>query len=515
MAPELPPPTKLPRPWYRLHAVSWLVMALVTAAMGFWNVAGYYGYGFPYERPDTGQEYQDEAWLYGWPATYLHRSITRVPIDEGMGFADNTFNSARLDDLTWRLWNRVVYFQAGYLCLDAIAAVGIILACGAVAEAWRRRRKHVLQLYLSEIFLLVFLAAAALGVGRYLIVDAQSRELELSKIVDEKDTRGLFGQNRGAGEFRTCRALPECLWACLPGKAFKAGDRLTEFRQWNSTLSAENAEAISRHRQLRTARFFSVDFQPESLEKLAACPRLEQIQLRECRISNERLQALSSFPALRVLLFSSNDITSDTFRSISQISTLKEIRFTDSEFTTPKLEQFAALVNLRRLDLPFNAKTRDCKLDSIHQLQQLRDLRISGAKLTSGEVDSLARLANLRVLNLERCDFMNGEAAGRLIDSLPRLEELHIGVTDTPQSVLQAISRLEFLKELSLFGGIGDDDFRWITQVAALRTLSFGGKVSDAGLEQLTTLEDLESLRIFSATLTDKAVDSLVKMKGA
>jgi len=49
-----PPPKKPPRPWYRPHASTWVVMGLALAGMTFWNVAGYY--------EDPGPVAGDELW---------------------------------------------------------------------------------------------------------------------------------------------------------------------------------------------------------------------------------------------------------------------------------------------------------------------------------------------------------------------------------------------------------------------------------------------------------------------
>src|SRR5262245_57974869 len=54
------------RPWWRLHAVTWLVILLVVAAIAALNLGG---------ELRTSQPY----WEHGWPVAWSHRSTS---IDE-------------------------------------------------------------------------------------------------------------------------------------------------------------------------------------------------------------------------------------------------------------------------------------------------------------------------------------------------------------------------------------------------------------------------------------------------
>src|SRR5258708_25577932 len=85
------------------------------------------------------------VWVYGWPATYLEREVESTS-------RRRTALDARIDDsLTWRMWERASGFFVGSLLLDVFVGAGACLFFGWSFELWRRRRAHLLQVYLSAV----------------------------------------------------------------------------------------------------------------------------------------------------------------------------------------------------------------------------------------------------------------------------------------------------------------------------------------------------------------------------
>src|SRR5262245_28611781 len=104
-------PPKPPRPWYRPHASTCVVMVLAVAAMTFWNVAGNY--------EDSLRSYaRDHTCMHGWPVAYLKRDVYQQP---GPTFwpEPDWGNGVR-----WRRGPELLEFSLGALVLD--------LASGAV-----------------------------------------------------------------------------------------------------------------------------------------------------------------------------------------------------------------------------------------------------------------------------------------------------------------------------------------------------------------------------------------------
>src|SRR5438045_26355 len=123
------------RPWYRPHPSTYVVTVAAVIFFGFGNIAGYY------REPGESIYYRlDSVWVYGWPATYFERSI------------EFPHSRERVDDsLTWRLWERATNFFPAAFSLNLAVGGAAPLLLGAAFEVWRRRRAHLLQIYLSEL----------------------------------------------------------------------------------------------------------------------------------------------------------------------------------------------------------------------------------------------------------------------------------------------------------------------------------------------------------------------------
>ena len=477
-------------------------MAVVAAFMGFWNTAGYYRFQ-PFDADPR------ESWSYGWPATYLERTIR---YDLGPSYTVDQVD----DSLTWRLWERAVRFRSGFLGFNAAIALGICLVCGTAVEAWRRRRNHLLQIYLGELILLVLLVALGLGVGRYLVLDAAAKERGLNTITGpyRGDLEILYRQlpQRNTGTYRVAHGTPECIWSRLPGRSFKLGDRLVALHLSTTDFTAGDAATLG-HTGIQVADFEHVNFRPGGLEGLSSCPHLEQLNLYSCNIPAESLRAISGFERLRILELPASSIDKELVASICEVRSLEQISIDGDGYSGDELAQFAALPSLWRLELLFNSGRRTCRLDSLSKLQQLQDLHIRYTKLTSQEIDALAQLTDLQRLDLELCEFPSDRDAARLIDDLPWLEDLAISLPDSHSESIQSISRLEHLEELYLIRETSDDDLSVLARRITLKKLKCGGKISDTGLEKLASLDGLEHLSLTISSVTDKSVATLSRMK--
>jgi hypothetical protein len=98
-----PPPKKPPRPWYRLHASTWVVMVLALAAMTFWNAAGYY---YDPEQRSVGEE----LWTHGWPLTYLTSNVQARRQSRRWEWEPNW-----REGFAWRMDERIVQCGLGRL----------------------------------------------------------------------------------------------------------------------------------------------------------------------------------------------------------------------------------------------------------------------------------------------------------------------------------------------------------------------------------------------------------------
>jgi hypothetical protein len=79
---------------------------------------------------------------------------------------------------------------------------------------------------------------------------------------------------------------------------------------------------------------------------------------------------------------------------------------------------------------------------------------------------------------------------------------------------LEHLAAFPALRSLSLHRmGIGDEGLSHIGRLTSLRTLCLQEEISDAGLEQLTRLEHLESLFLHSPRITDEGLKPIARLR--
>ena len=200
----------------------------------------------------------------------------------------------------------------------------------------------------------------------------------------------------------------------------------------------------------------------------------------------------------------------------SPVRAIHELSINADVLTLEDVQLIAKLNGLEKLSF---TDCRDFSDDYTKELLPLKDsltsLKIGNSRITNDSAEILAEFQKLVELNLER-NASIGNAACRSLATLENLERLSLIYTGVGEPGLFQIRRLPNLQSLDIRGcmSIANDGMKNIARIKTLKSFQhYSGSVSDAGLEELTAAENVESLFLQDFRLSDAAGESLKKFK--
>ena len=216
--------------------------------------------------------------------------------------------------------------------------------------------------------------------------------------------------------------------------------------------------------------------------------------------------ALQKFPELRQMFVSGPKFTRGEveLRGLSKLETLAI--WTD-ECPGDSLECLKDTPRLINLKLMFETKG-DPGLEHLREVRRLVHLELSGPI----EEEELVHLASLR--ELETLDLSGAEVTDRGIALLPELRNLRSLRLNKSHVTSEGLGKLNMpkLESLDLRGcrRFRDEDAR-VLQRFPLRSLSLGPYITDAAVEHLLALKQLDFLFLNQTHLSDGALERLEK----
>lgn len=234
--------------------------------------------------------------------------------------------------------------------------------------------------------------------------------------------------------------------------------------------------------------------------QIAALPGLETLVLASPEVTDEGLAVLARAPHLRELDIWASKATG---QGLSKASGLRHLRLGGPMVNDESLHVLGTLASLRSLDVS-GEKITDAGLAYLGALSQLQELSLNGGAITG---DGLAHLKSLAA-SLKRLQISRSGA------NLPPLGDEAVG----------HLTQLKSLEHLSAFNAQFSD--AGLLKMAALRKLvslqlptqtyvrSMPNRVqyTDAGVEALSRLENLEELMLGSPAITDQGAAYLVRL---
>ena len=197
-----------PRPWYHLHASTYVVLLLTATVLFLLNVPGLRTADFgihPYEPwrdrlPEektkigaravkTKQIMTDDLLVHGWPTKWLVREARWYRTASGGWRATKI----------WSLRESLRHFYPASLGLNIFVSLVVVAAVALVFERWRRRRRHLWQQTIRDWLGFIALAGAAIAIGLKTARNYRDEQVALSTV--RRDAEGLlYGLREAQGQ---------------------------------------------------------------------------------------------------------------------------------------------------------------------------------------------------------------------------------------------------------------------------------------------------------------------------
>lgn len=368
-APTVPPP----RPWFRLHLCTLVVLFLVLAWMALINV--------PAEmRLERGTEtewpylFSYEEACHGWPLFYFchrrsHPSYWCFSDLNGLG------------DFNW--------FVVAINTFVAFAFAG--LAAGA-CEYWRRRSGHRLRFSLRTFLMGMGLIAVILA----LVARDLQRGFYQRRVLDEL---GSFAGMSVDREPRVLDCFRSLLGRHMPGR-------------------------------LVGLNLFFSESPPGSPPDFGSFPHLRRLKLGDVYLTREWVDQMArlQLDELHVLPSGIGGNRSEVLSALASVPKLKSLQFIGSEIEDRDLAALARAKDLEVLHI-ISTKLTGRSFEHLAQLKKVTWLSIHDADLSNADFQPLWKIKGIRHVAFDGCK-MSPTDEQRLQQSLPPTAELSIREAD-------------------------------------------------------------------------------------
>lgn len=327
------------------------------------------------------------------------------------------------------------------------------------------------------------------------------------------------------------------------------------------------ALATLRHlKGLERIRISAEEFSPDALRSLGAIPTLKRLSLSSTT-GEEAIVALADLEQLETLYLSELKVSARAIESLNQLKKLHRVSFSVTEINDQQLKwlgQIAIPTDLsvsrspaltvdawrhlreaRLLGLSiFGCGIENASLRHIGEIPMLETLSINDAKISDEGLVHLENLKALTTLHLNQVQVTN-KGAEKLEKVLPSLR--HVSVRNAgglfPLPAMPVRSRINFRKDsvsdeqnafvhqsltaedISLLkkeqnlgtvfltvGDVKDSDLMLLADVPMKGVVINSKHVTDRGIESLADHSTLESVGLWSSSISDKSLKSVARI---
>ena len=153
----------------------------------------------------------------------------------------------------------------------------------------------------------------------------------------------------------------------------------------------------------------------------------------------------------------------------------------------------------------------DAGLEAVKGLPKLKTLRLSDEQVTDGALRFLNRIGSLHGIEMA----ISGENLGPPPRSQAEVTFLDLRQSKVTDAGLQELAPLKNLQSLHLqYRNVTDLGLRELTSFTKLTNLNVGNtKISDAGLKHIATLANLKVLNLGGTSVSDSGLKELAGLK--
>lgn len=271
-----------------------------------------------------------------------------------------------------------------------------------------------------------------------------------------------------------------------------------------------NAGGAITHVDLR-----GTDASDETLVAVGKLASLEQLDLRECGISDAGLEHLTALTKLKALRLSGKEgdcsVSDDGMVAVGKLTSLKVLAIDYLWISEDGLGELAALKELQEL---YMAETTiaDEAIDVMAGFPNLKKLRVARTRIGEAALASLPKLSKLEELDLSECAQISDSAMGPLSE-MKSLKKLNLWRVNLSDEGIEPLAGLMNLENLNLDNTrLSDDGLPLLSELTKLTFLHLGSTaISDAGLTHLKNLTALKDLIVTRTGVTQAGVDELKK----
>jgi hypothetical protein len=356
-----------PRPWYRLHLSTWVVLLITTGILVLLIIPGENA-----ERPyhlwyPTSSHYglRDLILQHGWPWQYLERHI----------FDPDPFGPYQIDEYDYVPWMKLCcwnisggdefIFSPLMLFADIVIATSILVLVMICVE-WRRRRIfRIWQFTLRELLIFTVLVAGMVGWWRTNHLRSVKERDFINSVFGQGiffhfyDYRGPVFLKKLAGttylnDFYKVTTFP----VYKPKKTLSVNSAPTFASQlpFIENLLAkdsthEDIEEMSKLQNLRIVILKQAIITDADLAMISKFSALEELELSHARINIRGFSALQSISRLEVLILDGSSIGDECARTIACLDNLQYLSLRGTQFSNASITYLSNLTRLKRLDV--------------------------------------------------------------------------------------------------------------------------------------------------------------------
>ncbi|MDR0327693.1 MAG: hypothetical protein LBI05_05285 [Planctomycetaceae bacterium] len=252
-----------------------------------------------------------------------------------------------------------------------------------------------------------------------------------------------------------------------------------------------------------------------AVAKLTGLKKLKTLGLTNSGISNAAIKTIAeSFPDLVNLDVSQNSrLTDSAAREIAKLKNLETLGLLLCDFGEFGIMSLSSLPKLRAVDIRGNMKLGDGAMATLAKLPALRSLKHRSPAISDVGIKSLTEAKALD--NLEIQDLKITGKSGEYIRQMEKLTSLIIFRCDSFDS--EGVLALKGLKlnRLTLRGlPVNDSALEVFSELPTLKRLYLHElfSVSDAGMENIAHLKNLEILDIWAVPMTDQSMKTIANL---
>jgi internalin A len=245
------------------------------------------------------------------------------------------------------------------------------------------------------------------------------------------------------------------------------------------------------------------------LKELSSFASLRDLDLSHNHLADDELEPLSAFKNLRVLKLSYTGISDRALGVLSLLTNLEELGLEKTQVTEEGFKRLRSLVNLRTLSFYWNPIT-SAGVRNLATFRKLERLHISEWLVNDSVLRTLKEVDLLHVWNDAWAEKYQRPRSVKEITAISLFGALVTNVG------LEELSSLENLRSLSLRvqkAGITDQGLKMLATFPRLRHLEAPSGITDEGLKYIAQLKELESLIISHTRVTDAGLKHLLGLR--